>query len=125
MESKKELDRRPRPGEKNTHMGKHRPHRNESCRRKERNGESKTPAPRDGKKSTSPKASPPPQKNSDPSKTTPGKTKKDGSNTSAKTIRIHTPSLLNCTPPLYQSPPQKPRISSYENPVAGKPSAST
>jgi hypothetical protein len=72
-----------------------------------------------------PKASPPPQKDSKPFRTTRGNIKKDGSNTSSKTIRIHTPSLPNRTPPLYQPPPQKPLISSYEKPAAGKPSANT
>jgi hypothetical protein len=77
------------------------------------------------KKINFPKASPPPQKDSKSFKTTLGKTKKDGTNTSSKTIRIHTPSLPNRTPPLYQPPPQKPRISSHENPAAGKPSGNT
>ncbi len=37
---KKKLDRRPRPGKKNTHMGNRNPYRNESRRRKKRNGKS-------------------------------------------------------------------------------------
>jgi len=40
MEQKQKLERRPRPGKENTHIGKCSPHRNESCRRKKRNGES-------------------------------------------------------------------------------------
>ena len=83
------------------------------------------PAPQGGKKQTFPKANPPPQKDSKPFKTTLGRTKKDGSNTSSKTIRIRTPSLPNCTPPSHQPPPQKPLTSLYENPAAGRSSANT
>jgi hypothetical protein len=37
MEQKQRLERRPRPGKENTHMGKCSPHSNESCRRNGKN----------------------------------------------------------------------------------------